>query len=120
MNSVPGSELGPLQITDEDLVTSAPTVRALLVSRLEQLWSPVAQVLQDANQGLGPVDPRMLEIGLRIVKEEAFLYRLAKPLTASEQPEEEAIGAGVDRFKLVEAKLAEVESRIRSQADPGS
>lgn len=104
--------IGPPRITDEDLANSAPTVRALLVGRLEEMWRPVARHLEDAHQGLAPADPRMLEIGLRIVKEESLLYRLARPPVVSEQ-DEDPIGAGVDRRALVEGALVEIEKKLQ-------
>ena len=105
--------IGPPRITDEDLANSAPTVRALLVGRLEEMWRPVARHLEDAHQGLTVPDPRMLEIGLRIVKEESLLYRLARPPVLNDQPEEDAISAGVDRRALVEGTLVEIEKKLQ-------
>lgn len=112
MENYPPAAIGPPKITDEDLAASAPTVRALLVGRLEAMWVPIQQALDDGKAGLGPPDPRMLEIGLRIVKEESTLYRLLRPPTLVEQ-DEEMLGPGVDRAALVEAHLVEIEQRIK-------
>lgn len=104
-----------LQITEEDVVASGPRVRALLVSRLEALYEPVRVRLEQDKQGLQPIDPRMLEIGLRVLKDEAQLYRLTRPPMTAPQDEVEELGAGVDRRALVESHLAEIEQKLRDQ-----
>ena len=112
-----GQSIGVPRITDEDLVASAPAVRALLVNRLEQLWRPVEAALQRdrESEGMLPVDPRLLEIGLRVVKDEAALYRLSRPpVLGDDASDQDALGPGVDRRALVEAQLVEREERLRS------
>ena len=109
----PGA-MGPQQITEEDVAASAPRVRALLVARLEAMWEPVRVRLEQDKDGEFPMDPRLLEIGLRIVKEEAMHYRLFRPPAAEREDDEPVLGAGVDRAALLESKLVEVESRLRS------
>lgn len=116
----PGSALGavgPLRITDEDIAESGPAVRALLVARLEQLWKPVEMRLDMEKDGSMPMDPRMMEIGVRICKELAGHYRLARPPLATPEEDTDLLGPGVDRAALVEQKLSEIEARIRSQPD---
>lgn len=108
-------DLSQLRITDEDLESAKPAVRALLVSRLERMWRPIEQHLDqsDAVEGAIPPDPRLLEIGLRIVRDEAVLYQMTKPRLAVEQEEAPELGAGVDRRALVLAQLEEREARLR-------
>ena len=103
--------MGVPRITDEDLVNSAPAVRALLIGRLERLYEPVARALDNDRSDLSPIDPRMMEIGLRICKEEALLYRLDKPPTIA--VEDEPVGDGMDKRALVEVRLQEIEDRLR-------
>lgn len=110
------SELGIPRITDEDLVSSAPAVRALLVARLESMYGPVERALEQDRQGLGPVDPRLLEIGLRIVKEEGLIYKLARPPVLSQDEEVAELGEGVDRRSMVESRLQEIEARLKKQS----
>lgn len=107
--------VGPRQITDEDLVKSGPAVRALLVARLEAMWQPVEAALDQARQvgGALPPDPRLLEIGLRIVRDEAALYRLSRPPVLGDGNDEPELGAGVDRRAMIEAQLVEREERLR-------
>lgn len=104
--------VGVPRITDEDLVSSGPAVRALLVSRLEQLWKPVERALEADNEGLMPADPRLLEFGRQVVKDEAALYRLSRPPVVAEE-EDEVLGEGVDRRALVESRLQEIEAKLR-------
>lgn len=107
--------IGPMQITEEDLASSAPTVRALLVARLEQLWSAVhVHLLRDGDGA--PVDPRMLEIGLRIVKEESLLYRLQRPPALSLDEDDDIVGGGVDRRAVVAASLDALEQKRNNAA----
>ena len=110
-----GKALGPPQITDEDLVASGPAVRALLVGRLERLWKPVEQALDASDQGLAPPDPRILELGLRVVKDEAALYRLARPPVIGDEAGDPALEPGIDRRALVMGQLEEREARLRQQ-----
>lgn len=106
--------VGMPQITEADLAESGPRVRALMVARLEALWAPVNARLQLDGAGEQPIDPRLLEIGLRIVKEEALIYRLARPPAVAEEEADEP-GAGVDRAAMVELKLQAIEEKLRAQ-----
>lgn len=103
-----------LQITEEDVQESAPRVRALLVARLESMWEPVrVTLLRDADAQ--PIDPRMLEIGLRICKELGLHYRLYRPPVVKADDEDDPLGPGVDRASLIEDQLQEIEAKMRSQ-----
>lgn len=108
---------GLLQITEQDVVESGPRVRALLVSRYEAAWDPIKDHLSQVKDGLMPPDARLLEIGLRILKDEAQLYRLTRAPVAQEQEEQEDLGAGVDRRALVESHLAEIEQKLRGSTE---
>lgn len=109
-------ELGPPRITDEDLVSSAPAVRALMVSRLEQLYGPVERALEQDKLGLMPVDPRLLEIGLRVIKEESLIYKIHKPPILTQEDDQLELGEGVDRRALAEERLQEIEARLKKQS----
>ncbi len=95
----------PRGIGDEQLNTSAPMVRALVVERLELMWR-TCQPFIDGSAGR--VDPRFLEAGVRIVDRLMRIYRLDTPAQAAEPPMEVS-----DRALLVERALAEVEAKVR-------
>lgn len=104
----------PPQITDEDLVRSAPAVRALLVSRLEAMWRPIEVAMQVAQDPALPVDPRLLEIGIRLVDKEAQLYGITRPKPVVEEERElEGLDVGVDRRAMIEDRLKQIEERFR-------
>lgn len=110
------------QISDEDLVASAPRVRHLAISRLESLWEPVrVALLRDQGEGgsLAPIDPRLLEIGLRIIKEEAVIYGIAKPTKLPVPEDEDEQLPGPDKRIAIMDRLADIEDRIRSQQQSG-
>lgn len=102
--------MGPLEpvtrgIGDEQIHDSAPLVRALLVERLEQIWSTCQP---HVTGEVGKPDPRFVEAGIRVLDRLARLYRLDQPVPGSDQ----VAGEGVDRAALVEAGLRELESRM--------
>lgn len=105
----PAAPLGPLQITEDDLLASAPSVRALLIARYEALWKPVKVRLDQDAGGEIPIDPRLLELGLRINKEIGLLYRLYRPPLTKPEDEEEDMIVGRDTAAAIEASLQEVE-----------
>lgn len=107
--------ISQLQITEEDVQESAPRVRALLIARYEALWQPVRVRLDQDAGGEVPIDPRLLELGLRINKEIGLLYRLYRAPAASAEEEPEPLGAGVDRAAAIEAGLQELEQRHTKQ-----
>lgn len=109
-------ELARLEITEADLVESGPRVRALQVARLEQIWSAVNARLQMDAGGEAPIDPRLLEIGLRVIKEESLIYRLGRPPVAGGEEEDDQERVGPDKVSLIEHTLAEIEARLRDQA----
>lgn len=105
-----------LRITDDDLEASRATVRALVVSRYEALWKPVENALSVAEDPALPVDPRLLELGVRITKELSQLYELNRRRNlAPEEEEDEGLDPAVDRRALVLARLEEIEERARNQ-----
>lgn len=106
---------GPREITDEQVADSGPRVRALLVQRLEQVWSVIEGHVNEHLDGTRPVDPRMLEIGLRTVKEVKDLYRLAKPQVASEEEDEDPQQAALDRRSLVLMQIEAAEAKLRGE-----
>lgn len=114
MSDHPGTSIGPMRITDEDLVSAGPTVRALLVARLEALFRPVQRHMDEVEAGLGVADPRLLEFGRQVVKDEATLYRLARPPVLADTGDTELPGEGVDRRALVESRLSEIEKKYQA------
>ena len=107
---------GAFEIGEDDLVLAQPKVRALQVQRLEQLWDMVRGRLDEAEQGAVAHDPRFLEIGIRILKEEALIYRLAKPAPPLEEEEDPEV-VGVNRLALINAQLDELEAKKQATAD---
>lgn len=103
---------GPLEITEEQLTEAQPRVRALMVQRCEKLWSVIDGHVDEHMAGDRPIDPRMLEIGLRVVKMEADVYRMSKPPVTSDEETEEALGQVLDRRALALESLLEVEQRL--------
>lgn len=107
--------VGPLQITDDDIDEARPRVRALLIARFEALWQPVRVRLSQDSDGQIPIDPRLLEIGIRINKELGLLYRMYRPPAPRAEDDEEE-GAGIiDRAAEVDRQLLELENKLRSQ-----
>lgn len=105
--SVHGPGLG-----DDDLARQAAFVRALIVQRLEQIWSTVAphvdgRLLED---GIRP-DPRFVEAGIRVLDRLAKLYRLEAPVRGEDDPST----VKVNPATLVAGQLAELEARMSEQ-----
>jgi len=92
-------------IGEEEVSGSAPMVRALLVQRLEQIWS----VCQPHVDGTTKPDPRFIEAGIRVLDRLARLYRLDSPLTA-------AVSGDLDPMltqrDAAVAQIAELEARM--------
>ena len=103
---------GPFEITDDQITSNAPRVRALQIQRLEEVWERVHVRIEEDRSGTRPLDPRFLEIGLRALKEEALIYRLNRAAPMAE--EEEEVAGGIDRINLVANQLAEVEAKLQS------
>ena len=107
---------GAFEIGEDDLILAQPKVRALQVQRLEQLWDVVHRRLDEAEEGQVAHDPRFLEIGIRILKEEALIYRLAKPAPAVEEEEDPEV-VGVNRLALINSQLDELEAKKQATFD---
>jgi hypothetical protein len=106
-------ELGPAQppeIGEEQLVESQPRVRALLVQRYEEIWDRVSVRINEDKEHERPVDPRILEIGLRVLKDEAVLYRLGRAAPVTEEEDDPTI-LGIDRAAMVAEQLSVLESK---------
>lgn len=92
-------------IGDEQVAESAPLVRALVVQRLEQIWSACEpHITGDA----GKPDPRFIEAGIRVTDRLARLYRLDDPVPSQDAGE----GDRVPMVDLVTRGLAELEARM--------
>lgn len=106
---------GMPEITDENLVEARARVRAMIVARWEKMWAQVEQHMAEADAGERGLDPRMLEIGRGILRAQTELYLLLKPPPAPE--EEEEVVELVDRREAVEARLLEIEAKLRARQD---
>lgn len=104
------------EIGEDELEEAKARVRAQTLGRYEDLFRVVKGQIEGAETGERPLDPRYLEIGIRILKEESLLYRLLKPAAA---PAEDDDPAHVfDPAEQVRAQLLELEARARGEA-PG-
>jgi hypothetical protein len=93
-------------IREEDVAASAPMVRALLVQRLEQIWS---QCEPHVTGELKP-DPRFIEAGIRVLDRLAKLYRLDLQAPPTGLPVTDPVGAAIDAARK---QLDELEARIQ-------
>ena len=109
-------EAGPPEINEEQLAASQPRVRALQIQRYERLYGRVDERVQEDERGERPLDPRFLELGIRILKEEASLYRLGRTPMVHEEEEDPTI-QGVDRMDMVLRQLATLEQKRADQDD---
>ncbi len=105
-----------MEIDEESLVQAQAAVRYQQIMRYEDMYKLVDRRIKDDEDGERPLDPRFLEIGIRILKEEAGLYRLAKSAPVQEEEEDPSI-MGVDRAAVVLAKLDELEAKRNAQAE---
>lgn len=105
----PGSKFP--EIGEDELQDAAPRVRAQTIGRLEDLYRVVRNQIESSEDGERPLDPRYLEIGIRILKEESILYRLTRPPAVRE--DEEDPSHVVDPAEQVRAQLLELEARQR-------
>lgn len=103
------------EITEENLVESQARVRAELMRRYELMWTVVEARIKDDRDEIRPLDPRLLEIGRGILREESLLYRLSKPPVQAEA-EEDTILPLEARRELVAASLDELEAKRQAQA----
>lgn len=111
LNPTPG-----MGITDENVTESAPFVRALVVSRLEQAWRAVDPHIQvQRNEETGLImrpDPRFLEAGIRIIDRLANLYRLDRPQMSNRDQDSRSREALVDETR---SQIEAMETRLRGQ-----
>lgn len=103
MDGVP--ELHGKGIADEQVAESAPLVRALVVQRLEKIWSACEPHVDGTA---GKPDPRFIEAGIRVTDRLIRLYRLDAPLPSQDAGE----GDRVPMVDLVTRGLAELEQRL--------
>lgn len=90
LNPVSMDAIGHPEITEALIVESAGRVRWQIMRRLEMVWKTCEPHLTDTRleeQG-SPPDPRWAEIGLRALDRQAKLYRLDRPLPATDPDDE--------------------------------
>lgn len=113
-------ELGPgrmPEITEENLVESQARTRAEILRRYELMWTVIEARIEDDRNEVRPLDPRLLEIGKGILKEESLLFRLSKPpVQVEEDPDAEL--SSLDRRALVAASLDELAAKRAAQQSP--
>lgn len=104
MNTLDTTDYG---IGEEQVTGSAPMVRALLVQRLEQIWS----VCEPHVSGDVKPDPRFIEAGIRVLDRLAKLYRLDAPLSSSPLADTDPAGTAL---AAAVGQVAELEARMRT------
>ena len=107
---------GPLEVSEEQLVEAQPRVRALQIQRYEEIWDRIQERIGEDKDGTRPIDPRFLELGIRVLKEEAGLYRLGRVAAAAEEEADDQL-TGVDRRDLIEDRLKEIEAKNQAARD---
>lgn len=96
-------------IRDEEISESSPLVRALVVQRLEQMWT----VCEPHVKGqVARPDPRILELGVRVLDRLIRLYRLDQPVAGERDPSAEEL----DRAAMVLRDLEQIEARINGSS----
>ena len=106
-------------IGEEEVATSAPFVRALVVQRLEQVWAAVEPHIlvsrEDRELGHRP-DPRFVEAGIRVLDRLGNIYGLSKPARANEGSDL----VGVEELRAAaEEQIRQLERKMRD-GEPGS
>lgn len=92
-------------IGDEQVSDSAPLVRALVIQRLEMIWSTVEP---HVTGQAGRPDPRFIEAGIRVLDRLSRLYRLDQPQPNPESADHDV----VPKADLVLKGLQELEARM--------
>jgi hypothetical protein len=92
-------------IGEEELHSSAPLVRALVVQRLELLWRNVEP---HVDGSLSKPDPRFIEAGIRLLDRLNRLYRLDAPATGQDESPQELVSTS----QLVLKELEALEERL--------
>lgn len=92
-------------IGDEQVSESAPLVRALVIQRLEMIWSTVEP---HVTGYAGKPDPRFIEAGIRVLDRLSRLYRLDLPQPNPESADHDVI----PKKDLVLKGIQELEARM--------
>jgi hypothetical protein len=95
------------QISEDDVAEHAPRVRGQVVKRYEDLWQLITTQIHLAEEAGRPVDPRWAELGVRVTKELASVYRLHR--VANQELDEVVLTTPVD---VIEAQLKELEAKL--------
>ena len=105
MRELEAAEYG---IGEEEVAGSAAMVRALLVQRLEQIWSTCSPHVT----GEVKPDPRFIEAGIRVLDRLSKLYRLDEPLKSSGNPD---LDPAATTLAAVVAQVDQLEARLTGQ-----
>lgn len=114
LNLVSMDPVGFPTIDDDQVDSDQAAVRFVVVQRLHAIWNTVAphatgSIRQDTDETLGrEPDPRMVEIGVRVLDRLTTLYRLTKPQVRTEEETEPTDEASVTA--LVAASLDQLEA----------
>ena len=103
------------RLDDEELSRQAPLIRAQVGIRYEQLWKAALPGILNMNEDPDwRVDPRLVEAGIRILRNMATLYRLDQP-AQTEREEPTATRAGT--AALVLGHLDQLAARMSGQEE---
>lgn len=109
-------EPGKAGIDEEQVATSAPMVRALIVQRLEQVWracDPHINPTQEQLEAGFRRDPRYIEAGLRVLDRLALIY-LRLPRAGPQN-----LGEGPEELEEARTKAMLALDRLDSKIKPG-
>lgn len=105
------------EITEDDLERSKGRLRYQTMQRYEDIVALVRRRMQEDEAGERPLDPRYLEIYVRVLKEQTLLARLNR-ITAAQEEEDSPLALSVDAVAMIEAQLAEVEEKVKARTAP--
>lgn len=108
-----------LSLTDQELGSRRPELRALILGRLEMLWAACEPHVRGVDAEGNPFFPdyRYVDLGMRIMDREV---RLLKVLVADE-PEVETVAEGRDPNAVKASRdLDAIEARLRARGELGA
>lgn len=105
------------EITEEQLLAAQPAVRYQVLMYLDSMYQRVDERIREDADGTRPMDPRFLELGIRIVKEMALHYRLNRPAPLQEEDADDPSITGIDRKALIMEQLQILEAKQRERGE---
>lgn len=107
-----------LSLTDSELGSRRPELRALILGRLELLWAACEPHVRGVDADGNPFFPdyRYVDLGMRIMDREVRLLKIL----AADEPEEALVIEGRDPNAVKASRdLDEIESRLRTRGELG-